>query len=166
MEIRTSKEVLVCGHPALCRIEGSVLPAFGSELAIRGAHTRDELLAAISEGKHPVCIIDFLIPDVDAMKTHVRLGNEWGISMMRKYTPLYGEPAHMFLPALISRSPATKFVITLHVRAGIERDELEPYKAFPAVAKVMGFVNSKSNATYLKRLLSRIYFDMAWKPEP
>jgi len=160
------KEVLVCGHPALCRLEDSVLRAFSGELGVRGAHTRDDLLAAILEGKHPVCIIDFLIPGYDPMKDAVRAGNEWAVSALRNSTFLNGKPAHTFLPALISSSPSTKFVITLHLRAGFEQAEKEACEAFPEVVKVMGFINNKQNSAYLKKLLSRIYFGRVWKPEP
>ena len=61
------------------------------------------------------------------------------------------------LPEMIQASPGTRYVITSHIRgSGVTKEEKAIYKKIPEVIKVMGFINSNTNANYLLKVFEKM----------
>jgi len=174
-------EVLVCGFDAAERIE-SILRELGSELVMRRVTAKDELIAELAKGQQQICVVEHLVPTIDAVKVWNQLHKATGLTQglfhiagilsaglisKRQETLTAPMTAYDLLPELVSRSPKTQFVITSHTRgSGLSPEQRALYKERQEVLKVMGFVNSTANYHYLAKLFSRVYYDRTWKPKP
>ena len=148
----------------------SILEDLKENLEVKYAHLRDSLLREIDVGKHPVCLIEHEVAEMDPKEVLSALidPDVSDVLMSRFQLSLSNNlTAYKLLPDLIDRSPNTKFVITSHVRgSGIPSEVKSLYKRVPEVAKVMGFINANSNYRYLLKLFSRVYYGKTWKREP
>ncbi len=169
MSQTTPKDLVVCGHAGAERVAECVLPYVLGPLSMRQAHTRDELLAALSQCHPLVCITEHRIPTIDPVKELEEMFDQdqldaGALAAKTQIVLSPGVTAYQVLPEFARRSPETRFVITSHTRgSGLSRAQHALYKQRPEVVKVMGFVNETSNIFYLLKLLSRVYFGKTWK---
>ena len=172
-------EVLICGFDAAKHIE-SILEELGSELVMRRVTAKDELISELAKGRQPICVVEHLVPTIDAVKVWNQLHKKTGLAQglfhiagllsdglisKRQETLPAPVTAYDLLPELVINSPGTKFIITSHTRgSGLSPEQRASYKERQEVLKVMGFINSTANYHYLAKLFSRIYYDRTWKP--
>ena len=152
--------LLVCGHRAVDRIK-RLISSKNLNLVLRIANDKAEILNELKKNKPPICIIehDFgFIEMVEQFRSNLftKFFGDIFKSSEKKTESIEQLKAYNLLPEMIQTSPETRYVITSHIRgSGITKEEKTIYKEFPEVIKVMGFINSNTNISYLLNLFHR-----------